>query len=257
MKKIKQVEDTLLLKLLTESGVWKSKFNNLEKPYLEELYTQVGTYTISLFFIHQSEIDKKIFFLGSEEQYIHLIEGNFNLENGSYINTREFTPIAHLEILGGESYCSNSNEEGYVGISTSSLSASFIRLQKDLLREELVGQTYLTEERKEMMLAYFIGKISSKTLQAMSGANKDIIRGDWVKIKSDSLITSELKTQYMRYVLSGEMAFVIKSDDEKNIDVRFKSGERRILPRAIVYKLNEKPVSDNEIKNVEKEDEED
>jgi hypothetical protein len=257
MKKIKQIEESLLLKLLQEPGAWKSKFDNLETPYLEELYTQVGVYTISLFFIHKSEIDKKILFLGSEEQYIHLLEGYFHIELGSYEKQREFQVLSQLDLPGGESYYSNSEVNGYLGISTSSTSSSFIKLTKDLDREELAGQTRLTEERKEMMLGYFISKMSGKTLQSLSEANKSIDRGDWVRVNSDALITNELKMQYARYSISREMAFVIKADEQANIDVRFKSGERRVLPRAIVQKMTDAPMKDSEIKKIEKEDEED
>lgn len=257
MKKIKQIEETLLLKLLQEPGVWKSKFDNLEAPYLEELYTQVGTYTVSLFFIHKSDVDKKILFLGSEEQYIHLLEGYFHVELGSYEKQREFRVLSNVDLPGGESYYSNSETTGYLGISTSSTSSSFIKLTKDLDREELAGQTRLTEERKEMMLGYFISKISGKALQGLSEANKNIERGDWIRVNSDALITNDLRTQYARYAMSREMAFVIKSDEPSAIDVRFKSGERRVLPRAIVQKMTDAPVKDSEIKKIEKEDEED
>ena len=53
--RLKQIEDKLILELLSQSDIWNFTIIDDKIPIIEKLYTQINKHTISLQFIHTSE----------------------------------------------------------------------------------------------------------------------------------------------------------------------------------------------------------
>ena len=237
--KLKQIENKLLLELLSKPNDWKSVFFNLSAPITEICWIQVGNYKIFVCFIHKYE-EKDIKPNPNQSPHsIHVLNGKYELG----FNSKQYL----IMIDGGDTYYEINNNEGQNFIRPIEgvcATVSLTGLQQDIGE----GQP-LDYGRKMLMLEWFSNYYKSRGQNERSIENEKINKGDWVVV-DDKLMNDGERRGVEKYF--GQKGFVIKKEGSF-VDIRF--GNDRIqlnVKNLILLNPADKPKEKTTEKTTEK-----
>lgn len=239
--KLKQIEDKLMLELLSKPEIWQTQFFEEDKPVIETLWTQINKYRISLNFFHTCERFDVAIKKNPWPCSVHIIHGS--CEIGIGLTEKDLTIIHAPQ---GNFYCDMSGREFYYYIRDLKTVSSAVILSGEYwngveLSEEELEIKPLGHSRKEILLEYFLNYYRAFYQNERIKENMSIQRGDWVEF--DQMLMSDYDKKGFASVLNMR-GFVIKRT-ETLIDARF--GNDRFQVKSCFLKRlsvvdNQKPV---------------
>jgi len=221
--KLKQIEDRLILELLSQPNIWTSVVYNLQKPIVEKLYTKINKHIISLEFIHTSEVNDTAQKINKSTSAIHILQGSFEVDFNE-IGITIFAPNGNLYFDIKSKDCS------YKARSTNSASSVVMlsEFSEDLILEQNSQQIDYT--RKSIIIEYFLNYFRGQYQNERLKENINIQKGDWVEFDLNLMSEYDKKSYVSILNMRG---FVIKAT-ETLIDARF--GNDRVQVRSCFLK---------------------
>lgn len=250
IENLKQIENKMLLKLLSKPEIWNTLLIDYCKPVVERVWTQLGKYRLFLHFIHECKAEEVLFHTHRWPSSVHILNGSY--EMGLGYNPGDVPPPKMATILfdnGGYYDMTHIDGWHYVrpigGVCATTMLTGSV-WEREETAKEFPKLGPLTEERKKVMLEWFASWYREKMKIKRFDDNKKIKRNDWVVI-DESLMSAYEKRGREAYI--GKMGFVIGVDGGM-VDVRF-GNDRMTLSSGILTLLDPdtKP-SDEELKKM-------
>lgn len=220
--KLKQIEDKLILELLSQSDVWNFIIIDDQKPIIEKAYTKINKHIISLSFIHSCEKELVDIKLNEAPSAVHILQGSYEI---SFNNSG----IELLTPQGGLYFDMTSKDITYRARSLKSAS-SFVMLSGEPWeaneKEEGLEKNPTHYGRKTILLEYFLNYYRAIFQNKRVEENINIQKGDWVEF--DKPLMSEYEKKGYLAILD-KKGFVIKAT-ETLVDARF--GNDRVQVKS-------------------------
>lgn len=228
IEKLQQIEDKKIIELLSKPELWQTKLVNYFPPTVERCWIQLGNYRLLLHFIHECKAEEALFHTHRWPSAMHILHGKY--EMGLGFGTGEVPPPKMATILfenGG--YYDMTHIDGWHYVRPIGGVCATTMLTGPLWDREETAKEFpalgpLTEQRKMVLLNWFLAYYRERVQGVRVEENKKISRGDWVKI-DESMMTSYEKKKLEVYL--GQNGFVIGREDA-NINVRFGSDRTQI-----------------------------
>jgi len=80
--KLQQIEDKLILKLLSQPEKWQTKLVNYFPPIVERCWIQLGNYRLLLHFIHECTAEEALFHTHRWPSAMHILSGKYEMGLG-------------------------------------------------------------------------------------------------------------------------------------------------------------------------------
>ena len=239
IEKLKQIEDKLMLELLSKPDVWKTLFVDYHPPLVERCWTQLGNYRISLHFIHECKPEDALFHPHPWPSAMHVLEGTYEMGLGFGKGLEEPEKMCTVLVTNGM-YYDMTHIDGWHYVRPVKSTCSTVMLSGPKWgREEIKSEhplKELTPERKHIMLEYFLNYYRRHYQQQRAFENRIIQRGDWVQL-DQNLLSNREKTELQKHF--GQKAFVIKREGESLLDIRFEDNDRVQVYSYAVKKLED------------------
>ena len=255
--KLKQIEDKLIMDLLSKPEIWNSLVLDSTLPLKERLWTQIGNYRISLDFIHTCKKEEVFLEKNIHPNSIHILQGGYEmgvslLDNEKDIIFTAFAPDGNL-------YYDSINDNTCFYIRPTSAVCSAVMLSGELFEKDTIKENKevnnLDATRKSVMLEYFLNYYRNLYRNIRLKENLTIQRGDWVEFDK-KLMTENDKKGFHKYL--NMRGYVIKRVDSF-IDARFEN-DRVQANAGFLKKLfveTQKPIEKNEPFKQDMDDEDD
>jgi len=228
--KLKQIEDKLMLELLSSEDIWQTLLIDDNKPLVERLWTQINKYRISLNFIHSCEKDVVSHLTNPWPCSIHIIQGSCEIGVG-YSNNEKNVFLAPQ----GNFYCDMNNKDTVYYIRSTNSASSVVMLSGEPWDEKTIkskDRKTIDYTRKKIILEYFSNYYRSYYQNERTKDNITIQRGDWVEF--DKNLMSEYDKKGYVSILNMR-GFVIKATDTL-VDARF-GNDRFQIKSCFLKKL--------------------
>jgi hypothetical protein len=260
--KLKQIEDKLMLNLLSQPNLWNTLLVDYHPPMVERLWTQVGNYRISLHFIHACESKDALFHPHPWPSAIHVIHGSYEMGLGFGSGNEAPEKMCTILVPQGGIYYDMTHIDGWHYVRPVKSVCSTVMLTGEPWARESPKSDHplksLDLGRKLIMLEYFSNYYRSHYQNLRLIENKTIQKGDWVEFDT-SLMSEYEKRGFEKFF--NMRGFVIKRS-ETLIDARFDND--RIQTKAYYLKKlsfvdSQKPTDlstkvDNKFSDIDDED---
>ena len=234
IEKLKQIEDKLLLELLSKEENWKTLLIDYHPPLVERLWTQIGNYRIYLHFIHECEQKDALFHPHPWPSAIHVIHGAY--EMGIGFGETEPEKMCTIFVPNGGMYYDMTHIDGWHYVRPVKSVCSTVMLTGEPWGRESPKSDYpmksIEMNRKLIILEYFSNYFRNHYQNLRLTENKSIQRGDWVEF--DKALMSEYERRGVSKYLTMR-GFVINKT-ETLIDIRF-DNDRIQTKSSFVKKL--------------------
>ncbi len=224
--KLKQIEDKMLLDLLSKPNEWRTLLVDYHPPIVERCWAQLGNYRIFLHFIHKCEVKDALFHPHPWPSAMHVLHGKYEMGLGFGPGLIEPEKMCTVLSENGGLYYDMTHIDGWHYVRpVDGVCATVMLTGKPWEREEIKSDEPLkplAEDRKLIMLQWFANFYRTKTQGNKVVDNEKITRSSWVKIDERMVNESERKTIEKYF---GQKGFVIGKEGGM-IDVRF--GNDRI-----------------------------
>ena len=228
IEKLKQIEDKLILELLSQSDIWNFIVIDEQKPIIEKVYTKINKHTISLQFIHVCEKNLIDIKLNEAPSAIHILQGSYEI---SFDNNG----IGILVPQGNIYFDMTSKDITYRARSLKSAS-SFVMISNEPWeleeKKEETEKNPTNYSRKMIVLEYFLNYYRTLFQSKRVEENMNIQKGDWVEF--DKNLMSDYDKRGYAAILN-QKGFVIKTT-ETLVDARF-GNDRVQVKSQFVKKL--------------------
>lgn len=233
---LKQIEDKMILNLLSQPNKWETKLVNYFPPVVERCWIQLGNYRLMLHFIHECKSEEALFHTHRWPSAMHVLSGKY--EMGLGFGEGDVPPPKMATILfdnGG--YYDMTHKDGWHYVRPIGGVCATTMLIGSVWDREETAKDFgklgpLTNERKLVMLGWFADWYRNKLkISRMQENLKNIRRGDWIQI--DEMLMNDYEKK-SRQAYLGKNGFVIGINQEL-IDVRF--GNDRMTLGLNVVKL--------------------
>ena len=220
--RLKQIEDKLILELLSQSDIWNFTIIDDKIPIIEKLYTQINKHTISLQFIHTSEKDNVTNNINEAPSAVRILHGSYEIsfDGGA---------IEFLIPQGNIYFDMKSKDTEYRARSTQS-ACSLVMLSGEKwdleAKKDVVENNTANYGRKSIMLEYFLNYYRALHQSKRVEENINIKKGDWVGF--DKNLMSDYDKKGYASILD-KQGFVIKAT-ETLVDARF--GNDRVQVKS-------------------------
>jgi hypothetical protein len=234
--KLKQIEDKLMLELLSQPDIWQSLMIDYHPPIVERLWTQINKHRISLHFIHTCNREDVLFHPHAWPSAMHVIEGGYEMGLGFGEGEEEPEKIATILVPHGNMYYDMTHIDGWHYVRPINSVCSTVMLsgepweRKAPKSDEPLKQ--LDSSRKSIMLEYFSNYYRSYYQNERTKENITIQKGDWVEF--DKNLMSEYDKKGYASILNMR-GFVIKATDTL-VDARF-GNDRFQIKSCFLKKL--------------------
>ena len=234
--KLKQIEDKLMLELLSQPDIWQSLMIDYHPPIVERLWTQINKHRISLHFIHTCKKEDALFHPHAWPSAMHVIEGGYEMGLGFGEGEEEPEKIATILVPHGNMYYDMTHIDGWHYVRPINSVCSTVMLsgepwgRKAPKSDEPLKQ--LDSSRKSIMLEYFSNYYRSYYQNERTKENITIQKGDWVEF--DKNLMSEYDKKGYVSILNMR-GFVIKATDTL-VDARF-GNDRFQIKSCFLKKL--------------------
>jgi hypothetical protein len=222
--KLKQIEDKLILELLSNPKIWQSSVLDKQKPIVEKMWTQINKYIISLYFIHTCNKEEIRYKYNECPSAMHILQGSCEIGVGF----KEVENITTMHIPQGNMYFDMTADETIYFIrSTNSVSSSVMlsgEKWKEVEIEDGKELRSLEYDRQSIMLEYFSNYYRGFYQNERVKDNMSIQKGDWVEF--DINLMSEYDKKSYSAILNMR-GFVIKAT-ETLVDARFGNDRTQI-----------------------------
>lgn len=260
--KLKQIEDKMILELLSQPNIWNSLMIDYHPPVVERLWTQIGNYRVSLHFIHACEAKDALFHPHPWPSAMHVIHGAYEMGLGFGPGNEVPEKMCTIFVPHGGMYYDMTHIDGWHYVRPVKTVCSTVMLSGEPWGREAPKSEEplkpLAMNRKLIMLEYFLNYYRNHYQNIRQNENKIIQRGDWVEF--DPILMSEYEKKGLEKYF-GLRGFVIKRT-ETLIDARF--DNERIQTKAYFLKklsfVGEEPkidLSTNVNKNIVDDDDDD
>lgn len=243
--KLKQIEDKVLIELLQKPSEWKTLLIDYYPPIVERCWAQIGNYRIMLHFIHKCEAKDALFHPHPWPSAMHVITGKYEMGLGFGPGLVEPEKMCTILLENGGAYYDMTHIDGWHYVRpVEGVSATVMLVGKPWGREQVESPEELkpmTEQRKLIMLEWFLNYYQNRLHGHKTAENKKIKRGDWVVIDEMTMTSPEKK---LVAAFIGNKGFVI-GRDENFIDIRFGNDRTRIHAKHLIL-LDEstKPIAE-------------
>jgi hypothetical protein len=235
--KLKQIEEKVLLDLLSKPNEWKTLFIDYHPPVVERIWAQIGNYRLYLHFIHPCEAKDALFHPHPWPSAMHVLTGEYEMSLGYGPGLVEPPKMCTILVENGGMYYDMTDIDGWHSVRpVKTVCATAMLTGKKWNREEIKSNEPLkpmTEERKMLMLQFF-STFYKKLFQSRRViTNAQIQQGDWVKI-DEKIMHDHEKRGFEKYF--DDIAFVVKRNGGL-LDIRFKKSNDRIQMHLGVLSL--------------------
>jgi len=219
--KLQQIEDKKIIELLSKPELWQTKLVDYFPPVVERCWIQLGNYRLLLHFIHPCKSEEALFHTHRWPSAMHILNGKY--EMGLGFGSGETPPEKMATILfenGGYYDMTHIDGWHYVrpidGVCATTMLTGPVWNREETAKEfPALGP--LTEQRKIIMLEWFLNWYRERVQQVRITENSKIVRGDWVKL--DELLIPKYEQRGLENYF-GVNGFVVNRDGNK-ISVRF------------------------------------
>lgn len=235
--KLKQIEDRLLLNLLTKPDEWKTLLIDYHPPVVERCWAQIGNYRIYLHFIHKCTAEQALFHPHPWPSAMHVLTGKYEMGLGFGPGLEVPEKMCTVLLENGGAYYDMTHIDGWHYVRPVDDTCATIMLAGKLWDREQPegpeGLKSLSRERKLMMLKWFYDFYKNKSIALRIIDNEVIEKGDWVSIDESSLNESDRRGFSKFFGMKG---FVIGRAGGM-IDIRFGNERTQILSKHLILSI--------------------
>lgn len=232
--KLKQIEDKLILELLSQPDIWQTLFVDYHPPIVERLWTQINKYRISLHFIHACEAKDALFHPHPWPSAMHVLHGSYEMGLGFGESEEAPENMCTIFVPNGNMYYDMTHINGWHYVRPVGSVCSTVMLSGEPWERKAPKSDYplkqLDSSRKVIMLEYFSNYYRGFYQLKRVEENMNIEKGDWVEF--DKLLMSEYDKRGYAAILD-KKGFVIKAT-ETLVDARF--GNDRVQIKSCFMK---------------------
>ena len=251
--KLKQIEDKLIIDLLSKPAEWNTLLVNYHPPIVERCWAQIGNYRIYLHFIHKCESQDALFHPHPWPSAMHVLNGKYEMSLGFGPGIVEPEKMCTILLENGGAYYDMTHIDGWHSVRpVDGVCATVMLVGKPWGREQVEVTEKpqpFSEDRKLMMLRFFSEYYKNRNQMHRVIENEMIERGDWVKIDESRLNESD-RRGFSKFI--GQKGFVIGRNGGM-IDIRFGNERTSILSgNLLMLDPKDKPSSKMESEEFKK-----
>lgn len=228
IEKLKQIEDKMILGLLSKPGEWKTLYIDYYPPIVERCWLQLGNYRLYLHFIQACTAEEALFHTHRYPTAMHVIDGKYEMGLGFGEGNTPPEKMATIMFDNGGYYDMTHIDGWHYVRPIGGPCASVMLTGKLWGREETVKDFPklgpLPEHRKLLMLEWFAKYYRTRIHGQKIIDNKQIKRSDWVELDLDAMGPTD-KRGMEKYF--NQLGFVIGRDGNW-IDVRFGNDRTKV-----------------------------
>lgn len=232
--KLKQIEDKLMLELLSQPNIWQSLIIDYHFPIVERLWTQINKHRIYLHFIHTCNREDALFHPHSWPSAMHVIEGGYEMGLGFGEGDEEPEKICTILVPHGNMYYDMTHINGWHYVRPKNSVCSTVMLTGEPWERATPKSDkplkQMDSGRKAIMLEYFGNYYRGYYQNERVKDNITIQKGDWVEFDKNMMSEYDKKGYLSIINMNG---FVIKAT-ETLIDARF--GNDRVQIKSCFLK---------------------
>lgn len=232
--KLKQIEDKLMLELLSQPDIWQSLMIDYHPPVVERLWTQINKHRISLHFIHTCEKEDALFHPHAWPSAMHIIEGAYEMGLGFGEGNEVPEKMCTIFVPHGNMYYDMTHINSWHYVRPIKSVCSTVMLSGEPWEREAPKSDeplkQLDSSRRAIMLEYFGNYYRAYYQNERIKENLNIEKGNWVEF--DKNLMSEYDKKGYAAILNLK-GFVLKST-ETLIDARF--GNDRVQVKSCFLK---------------------
>lgn len=226
--KLKQIEDKLLLDLLSKPELWNSLLIDYHPPIVERVWTQLGNYRLMLHFIQPCEAKDALFHPHPWPSAIHVLHGAYEMGLGFGPGLVDPAKMGTIFVENGGMYYDLTHIDSWHYVRPiDGPCASIMLIGPKWDREEIKSDEPLkplSDIKKDIILNWFKDFYRQRIATKKLVTNNKLQRGDWALI-DESMLTSSEKKLLQPYF--GQMGFIISRDGNK-ADIRFGANRMTI-----------------------------
>lgn len=195
--KLKQIEDKLILELLSQPDKWQTLLVNYFPPMVERCWIQIGNYRLMLHWIHECKPEEALFHTHRWPSAMHILDGTYEMGLGFGAGTTPPEKMATILFDRGGYYDMTHIDGWHYVRPVKGVCATTMLIGKPWEREETVKDFPkmgpLSEQRKQVMLQWFANWYRTRVQTQRMQDNSAIQRGDWVELDKAILSENEKK----------------------------------------------------------------
>lgn len=235
IEKLKQIENKLIFKLLEDVNIWKSEIYENNNIIIEKILTTLGNYNLELNFVHKIKKSETIHIIKNRFPFaINVLNGKCNIMISSSSKLEEPPIMCNILLENGGAYYDMTHIDGWHYVRpVEGVVSTVMLVGKPWEREQIESPEDLksmSEQRKLIMLEWFLGFYRNKLHGHKVSENKKINKGDWVIIDELTMTAIEKRTVE---AFMGQKGFVIGRNDNF-IDVRFGNDRTKIHAKNLI-----------------------
>lgn len=226
--KLKQIEDKMLLDLLSKPDQWKTLLVDYHPPMVERCWAQIGNYRIFIHFIHKCETSDALFHPHPWPSAMHVLTGKYEMGLGFGPGLVKPEKMCTILTENGGLYYDMTHLDGWHYVRpVEGVCATVMLTGKPWEREEIKSDEPLKpldNGRKMIMLEWFSEYYRNRNHGGKIIENQKIKRGDWVELDVNAMSQADRKGMEKYFNVLG---FVIGRDRDF-VDVRFGNDRTKV-----------------------------